>query len=432
MKTSRWVAACVAVTLVLTTLTTLATSGAAAATAVSEIHYSYGDRPGTVVVAWRGSDATIRYGTTTAYGATAQAGLSAITPVDSPGPYREVTLSGLTPDVDYHYQIGSSEDLVLRAAPTGSFRWVDVGDTASSACKPWMKQTHQLIAQLQPRFVTHGGDISEANECGAKAVHAYFTDQQVWSTAAAFQPSWGNHEYGNPTSHAPAGTPRDSMANYKGRGWVTNARTSPTDTAKQVKAPGCGTTTNTCRGEDWGWFRAGGVLFISYPEIWTNALADWRSGADALMSAAASDPTVAFVVTYGHRPAYSSLSSNGWDPTVRAAVSALAKKYAAGGGRKYVLNLAHHVHSLEVFSPIDGLTHVTNATGGQGLAKVPAPVSGSVFQFKHLGVLAGDYDALKRRLSLSWVCGPSLPGSSSQKPCGYGSVVWSKTFTATG
>lgn len=402
---------------------------AVAADSVSEIKYSYGDAPGSVVVAWRGAESKISYGPTGAYGSAATAGLSAITPVDSPGPYREVLLSGLTPGASYHYRIGNGVDHVLSTAPVGDFRWVDVGDTASSACKKWMTQTHQLIAQLQPRFVTHGGDISEANYCGTRALHSYYTDQEAWSTSAAFQPVWGNHEYGHPASYAPAGTPRDSLDNYKGRGRMTNPQFVPTDTAKQIKAPGCGPKVNTCRGEDWGWFKAGGVLFISYPEIWPGALSDWRAKADPLMAAAAKDPGVDFVVTYGHRPAYSSLSSNGWDSSVRSAISALAKKYSAANGKKYVLNLAHHVHGLEVFKPIDGLTHVTNATGGQGLAKVPGPVSGSVYQFKHLGVLAGDYDAAVHRLSLRWVCGPVLPNSSSQKSCTYGATVWSKTFT---
>ncbi|MEV6493469.1 fibronectin type III domain-containing protein [Actinoplanes sp. NPDC051633] len=395
-----------------------------------EIHYSYGDDAGSVVVSWRGADSAIAYGLTEAYGFQAVAMDSAITPVDSAGPFREVTLTGLAPDTAYHYRIGAGVDHVLRTAPIGSFRWVDVGDTASSACKPWVAQTHQLIAQLQPRFVTHGGDISEANVCGVPAVHTYYTDQQAWSTAAAFQPVWGNHEYGNPQPGAPAGTPRDSLANYKGRGRLTHPQSVPTDTVTQVKAPGCGITVNTCMGEDWGWFRAGGVLFISYPEIWVGALAAWQPVADALMAEAAQDPTINFVMTYGHRPAYSSLTVNGWDPGIRSAVDALAVKYSAGGG-KYVLNLAHHVHALEVFGPINGLTHVTNATGGQGSVALPSPpAAGSLVRFSHLGVLAGDYDAAARQLSLRWVCGPTIPDVNKQDPCGYGDTIWSTTFTA--
>ncbi len=424
MRKAFWAAMVAALTLSL-----LPTGPAAAAIAVSEIKYAYGDAAGSVVVAWRGAESKIEWGKTTAYGSSATAGVSAITPVDSPGPYREVLLTGLAADTDYHYRIGGGADHVLRSAPAGDFRWVDVGDTASSVCKTWMTQTHQLIGQLKPRFVTHGGDISEANYCGTRALHSYYTDQEAWSRSAAFQPSWGNHEYGHPASYAPAGTPRDSLDNYKGRGRVTNPQTLPGDTATTVKAPGCGKTVNTCRGEDWGWFRAGGVLFVSYPEIWSGALDAWRKAVDPLMAAAATDPAVDFVITYGHRPAYSSLSSNGWDPTVRAAISALAKKYAAANGKKYVINFAHHVHGLEVFKPIDGLTHITNATGGQGLAKVPGPVSGSVYQFKHLGVMAGDYEQAASKLTLRWVCGPKLPNSSSQNPCTYGATVWTTSFT---
>jgi hypothetical protein len=347
-----------------------------------------------------------------------------------------VALAGLAPDTAYHYRIGHGADHVLRTAPLGSFRWVDVGDTASTLCKPWVAQTHALIAELGPRFVTHGGDISEANLCGMAGVHRYYDDQQVWSTSAAFQPVWGNHEYGRPDPGlgSPAGTPRDSLANYKGRGFMTHGTAVPLDSRTRIKAPGCrgDGKVNSCRGEDWGWFRAGGVVFISYPEIWAGALKSWRTAAAKLMAYAQADPTVDFIVTYGHRPAYSSLGANGWDPTVRAALGKLAKKYSPHRGNrtgKYVLNLAHHVHGLEVFKPVHGLLQVTNAGGGQGTVELRHPAKGSVLRFAHLGVLAGDYDAAARRLSLRWMCGPRL---GTKETCGYGDTVWSTTFTAGG
>ncbi|MCA2212301.1 purple acid phosphatase family protein [Jidongwangia harbinensis] len=404
----------------------------AGADSVDEIHYSYGETPGSVVVNWRGAATTIEYGPTAAHGFQAVAGAPAILPVDSGGPFREVELTGLAPDTAYHYRISDGADHVLRTAPLGSFRWVDVGDTASTLCKPWVADVHALIARLAPRFVTHGGDISEANVCGAAAVHTYYVDQQAWSLGAAFQPVWGNHEYGSPTAGAPAGTPRDSLANYKGRSELTNPQTLALDTPTRVTAPGCPYTgsVNTCRGEDWGWFRAGGVLFVSYPEMWPGAMADWQPVADALLARAQADPEVDFVITYGHRPAYSSLNTNGWDPAVRSALDALARRYSPAPGRadgKYVLNLAHHVHALEVFGPVHGLTHVTNAGGGQGTVSLPSPAAGSLLRFSHLGVLAGDYDAGAGRLSLRWVCGPKL---GTKATCGYGDTVWSTTFPA--
>ena len=409
---------------------------AADADVVDEIHYSYGGSPMSVVVNWRGAASMISFGMTTGYGFTAVAARSAITPVDSPGPFWEVALTGLAPDTAYHYRIGAGADHVLRTAPLGSFRWVDVGDSASTRCKPWTAQVHTLIAELAPRFVTHGGDISEANLCVASAVHTYYDDQQVWSTTAAFQPVWGNHEYGypDPDQGSPVGTPRDSLANYKGRGFMTHGMAVSRDVRTQVTPPGCPGVggTNGCRGEDWGWFRAGGVMFISYPEIWPGALANWEPAADKLMAWAQANPTIDFIITYGHRPAYSSLDRNGWDPTVRTALRKLAKKYSPRRHHradKYVLNLAHHVHGLEVFAPINGLTHITNAGGGQGTVRLPHAARHSRLRFAHLGVMAGDYDAAARRLSLRWVCGPPL---RTGQTCGFGDTVWSATFRASG
>ena len=140
-------------------------------------------------------------------------------------------------------------------------------------------QTPPACSRADPAFVTHGGDISYANGCGRGAVHQYYVDQQVWSAGAAFEPVWGNHEYGEPNSDEgmtpPPGTPRDSLLNYKGRSFITNGQAVPSDTASQIANPGCGwetrATMNTCQGNDWGWFQVGHVLFISYPEPWPGA-----------------------------------------------------------------------------------------------------------------------------------------------------------------
>jgi hypothetical protein len=174
------------------------------------------------------------------------------------------------------------------------------------------------------------------------------------------------------------------------------------------------------------------VLFISYPEVWTGALESWEPVADNLMAATQRDPTIAFIVTYGHRPAYSSLTDNGWDPTVRAALNKLARRYSPHPSNprgKYVVNLAHHVHGFEVFAPIRGLTHITDAGGGQGVADVRTAAKRSLLRLAHLGVLAGDYDAASSRLTLRWVCGPAFGDKAT---CGYGDTVWSTTFTAYG
>ena len=49
---------------------------------------------------------------------------------------------------------------------------------------------------------------------------------------------------------------------------MPNAATSP------------GSPAISCCGKDWGWFDAGAVRFISYPEPWTRRLwSDWQSKA---------------------------------------------------------------------------------------------------------------------------------------------------------
>ena len=207
---------------------TVGTLQASAADLADEVHVSWGPNGTTAVLHWRGTPTDVAFGATTDYGRTATGAAPAITPVDDPGPFREVRLTGLTAETVYHYRIGTGPDRVFRTqpAPGSPVSWVDVGDTASTTCKPWMAQQHALIAAQQAHVVTHGGDISYANDCGVPAVHGFYTDIETWAasgtSSAAFMPAWGNHEYGAPTAKAPAGTPRDSLANYKGRSAVPN------------------------------------------------------------------------------------------------------------------------------------------------------------------------------------------------------------------
>jgi hypothetical protein len=410
------------------------TEAIAAADTVDEIHYSFGNDPGTVVFDWRGSETAFFYGTDTTYGSEATAAPSAITPVDIAGPFEEVSVSGLTPGATYHYRIGADGlDHTFQTAPTGSFSWVDIGDSMSSVCGAWMPAEQALIAAQAPTFVTHGGDIGVPNQCGTPSLHQYYLDQQVWSTGAAFQPVWGNHEYGPPIAGSP-GTIRDSLDNYKGRSFLTNGQAVPNDIAKQTSNPGCGSasgsTVNTCQGEDWGWFQAGHVLFISYPEPWPGAEAAWQTKAGAVMASAQADPDIDFIVTYGHRPAYTS-EPQAPDPGVQSATQALAKLYsptAANPTGKYVLSVQHHVHGMEAFRPINGLTYITDAAGGQGLATFSAtPNPNSVFRLLHFGLLSGHYDATAHSLTVSLVCGPAF--NDKKGVCTYGTTLFTDTFT---
>lgn len=409
---------------------------------VDEIHYSFGNTSDSVVFDWHGQEQNIYYGPDTNYGYVGLANNSAVTPVDSAGPFREVQLTGLTPGTTYHYKIGTNGlDHTFQTNPTGDFTWADVGDTGSTLCDPWEAQIHALIASQNPTFVTHGGDITYANQCGVAAVHQYYLDQQIWSESAAFQPVWGNHEYGQPNSDEgegtpPPGTPRDSMGNYKGRSFVTNSQTVPNDTKSQINNPGCGwetgSQTNTCMGEDWGWFQTGHVLFISYPEPWPNDYPTWQATADQLMANAQANPTIDFVITYGHRPAYSS-STTDINTNVQTALNNLALKYSpssANPNGKYILNVNHHVHWEEVFSPINNLVNITNGGGGAGQAS-PTPIaSNSIYHLTHPAILVGHYSASQHTLTVNLLCGPAFT-PNPKTTCTYGSVLYTQTFSSS-
>lgn len=412
------------------------------ADSVDEINCNWGDSGDSLWIHYRNPDAltpvdTVYYGLDATYGRQANAAAPAILPVDSPSSsFREAQLTGLALGQMIHYRIGDNGlDHTCGTPPTGAFRWDDLGDTGSTLCTPWVAITHSQIAADAPTFVTHGGDISYANDCGQAAVHQYYNDQQVWSTSAAFQPVWGNHEYGAATAAAPPGTPRDTLANYKSRSSVTNPQLVPNDTATQTSHPGCpalvGTSTNSCRGEDWGWFEASGVLFISYPEPGYNALADWKIKADALMARAQADPAVDFIVTYGHRPAYSNQQLNSTNADVATAIDALGDRYGAGvvPGGKYVLNVGHHVHGEEAFAPMHGVVNMTNGGGGEGSSALSSTTTGSVYANGHPGYLTGDYDPTAHTLHVRLRCGPAY-APNPRIPCDLGSTLYDATFTA--
>jgi uncharacterized repeat protein (TIGR01451 family) len=408
---------------------------ARAADTADEIHYSFGGTPDSVVFDWRGGDPTLYYGTDPGALQPATATAPAIRPVDNPGPFREVALTGLSPGTTYHYRIGAvGDDHTFTTTPTGNFTWVDVGDTGTTRCQPWVADIHALIAAQAPSFVTHGGDISYANECGVPAVHQYFVDQQAWSEDAAFMPAWGNHEYGPTNSESLPGATKDTLANYKGRVAIPNPQFVPLDTPSRVSNPGCGaeigSKTNTCPGEDWGWFIAGHVLYISYPEPWYNAFAAWEPVAQRLMADAQADPTIDFIVTYGHRPAYTSQSAS-VETGLRTALTTLSGLYSPTSSHadgKYVLNVAHHVHAEEVFAPIGGLVNITNGGGGAGQASFGTVASGSIFRASHPSILSAAYDATAHTLAVSLVCGPVYT-PSPKDACTSGTTVYSQTFT---
>jgi hypothetical protein len=367
-----------------------------------EIHYTF-TGANSVAFDWRGTATAIRYGLTARYGRKAVAHPARPMPFSSPGPFYEVQLTGLRPGTTYHYSIGGGKDHTFSTSPVGAFRFdveADVGDTKSS---DRVAPTQRQIAADRPAFVLVPGDLTYGNDEGQHAVDQHFNDVMAWSPNAAYMPAWGNHEWDSS---------RDDLRNYKGRFAIPHPQAS------------AGAPSEGCCGEDWGWFDAGPVRFVSYPEPYSDSTwQDWEEKAAPIMAAAQANPKISFIVTFGHRPAYSTGYHSGASD-LAADIGSLASRYS-----KYVLNLNGHSHDYERFKPIDGVVHVT--TGGGGIALEPWGASADprtairALHFQHLRI---DVDTTQIRIQA--VCGP--PASDEDVSCRTGQVIDSYTIRARG
>jgi len=380
----------------------LPTTGNADSGTADEIHYTF-TGPTSVTFDWRGTATAVQYGQTTSYGATATAHAPTPTPFSSTGPFQEADLTGLQAGTTYHYSIGGGPDATFETEPIGGFRFDVAADVGSSAQYPNVATTMAQIAADNPDFVLMVGDLTYGNVEGQGAVDQHFNDTMAWSRTAAYMPAWGNHEWETPSA--------DDLRNYKGRFALPNSQGA-------VNSPGPG-----CCGEDWSWFDAGGVRFISYPEPYSSSSTwtDWASRTDAIMAAAQSSPSINYIVTFGHRPAYSTGFHPG-ETTLASRLDALGDKYS-----KYVLNLNGHSHDYERFQPIHRITHIT--TGGGGSALEPPWTSTdprTAFRAMHLEHLRVDVTSTGMRIDA--VCGP--PTSQDDVSCAQGSVMDSYTIGA--
>lgn len=363
-----------------------------------EVHYTF-TGPRSVAFDWVGGGNTIRYGRSRAYGAKTTAHSPTPLPFSSKGPFREARLGGLQPATTYHYSIGGGRDHTFITAPAAPFRFdveADIGDSGSFG---GVLPTQRQIAADHPAFVLGVGDLTYGNDDGQHAVDRHFNDVMVWSQTAAYMPAWGNHEWDEST---------DNLRNYKGRFAIPHAHASP-------GAPG-----KNCCGEDWGWFDAGGVRFISYPEPYTDRTwQDWRAKAAPIMASAQADPHINFIVTFGHRPAYSTGYHPG-DPTLAAILNGFGDRYS-----KYVLNINGHSHDYERFQPSHHVVHVTIGGGGAELEPWSSgPSPRTVFRAMHLEHLRVTVSG--RQLQFQDVCGPS--SSHDQMKCSPGQVIDSFTI----
>jgi hypothetical protein len=390
------------VTAIVAAVTALAagTYSAAERTSVSasEVHYTFSG-PTSVTFDWAGSSEDIRYGRSRHYNRRATAHAPTPLPFSSVGPFREARLTRLRPGTTYHYSIGGGSDHTFSTVPKSRYRFdveADVGDSGNFRN---VGPTQSQIAHDRPAFVLVAGDLTYGNDDGQAAVDRHFDDVMAWSRRAAYMPAWGNHEWDESS---------DDLRNYKGRFAVPHALASP-------GAPHAG-----CCGEDWGWFDAGPVRFISYPEPYSDSTwAAWRTQAGSVMAAAQASRRIRFIVTYGHRPAY----SDGFHPGEEQLASILngfGDRYS-----KYVLNLNGHSHDYERFQPIHGVVHVT--TGGGG-AELEPPWRGTdprtVARAMHLEHLR--ISVTPARLRVEMVCGP--PTSDDDRTCARGKVFDSFTI----
>ena len=230
-------------------------------------------------------------------------------------------------------------------------------------------------------------------------IDQHFNDVMAWSKEAAYLPVWGDLEWISSST--------DSFKNYKGRFAVPNSQTSP-------GSPLAG-------GKDWYWFDYGNTRFITLPEPWSGAWSAWNTTAGELMAQAQADPNIKFIVTFGHRPAYSSGHYSG-SATLKGMLDTLGDTYS-----KYTLNINGHSNNYERSLPQHGVTHVTVGTGGANLTQdgtclwlTCTKPAWSAFRAMHLGALKLHFTG--SGIAGSFICGPA-GGGKNDVNCTKGSVV---------
>ena len=356
----------------------------------TEVHYTFTSRTA-VSFDWRGGPAAMRARIGKRW-RTFRAAAARPTPISATGPYREARVTGLRAGTAYRYTIGAVLG-TFHTAPTGDFRFDVEADIGASSDYAAVTPTQAEIAADKPSFVLVPGDLTYANDEGQAAVDRHFDDVMTWSRTAAYMPAWGNHEWDDPS---------DDLRNYKGRFAIPNAHASP-------GAPSAG-----CCGEDWSWFDAGAVRFISYPEPYSDATwRNWSTAAGAVMAAAQRNPRIHFVVTFGHRPAYSSGYHHG-DSDLASILDSFGDRYT-----KYVLNINGHSHNYERFTSIHHVVHVTMSGGGAPLEPLSSVDRRTAFRALHL--IHGRISVTRSRLTLQAICGPAT--SHDELKCHEGSVV---------
>ncbi len=379
-----------------------------ASLAADEIHYTVTGQT-SVTFDWRSSSSEnmIRYGLTSGnYIATFTAMAPNPLPFSSNGPFWEARLTGLQEATTYYYKIGNEPEATFRTPPplgASGFTVSLESDIGAATIYPNMAIVQALIAATNPNFVLVTGDLTYGDEDGQFVVDQHFNDVMVWSRTIPYMPAWGNHEWINSG---------DDMRNYKGRFDLVNPKSSP------------GVSSINCCSEDWYWFDYGNTRFIAYPEPTSGARTDWNTKVAPIMDAAQSDSRLKFIVTFGHRPAYSSGSHPG-EATLKTILDALGDRYS-----KYVLNINSHSHNYERSFPQHRVTHLTVGTGGSlfdqsGSCLWPScsKPSWSAQRFMQQGVTNLTFGSSS--IAGEFICGPrgDAWGGANDVTCNVGEVI---------
>lgn len=399
------------------------------ATINDEIHWTLTGQT-TVTFDWRGPDDTIQYGLTSAYGHSVTARAPSPMPISSCGPFREARIEGLQENTLYHYSIGNTGDHTFRTPlPRGGsdFTVFAEGDIGETSTYPLMGNVQSLIAADRPAFTLMLGDLTYANDHGQSKVDQHFNDVMSWSQDSAYMAVLGNHEWDtvghcsgttsldcNMNADCPQGQTcqsiGDDLRNYKGRFEFPNPMESP------------GVPVISGGGEDWYWFDYGNIRFIAYPEPYgSQTWTDWFDRAYRIMDDAQNDPAIRYIVTFGHRPAYSSGHHPG-SQTLSDKLDALGDSHS-----KYVLNMNGHSHGYERTTPQSGVIHVTVGTGGATLEEdgdclwlMCAQPSWSAYRAFYLGALRLHFS--ETGIEGRFICGPP-GGGENDVNCAEGSVL---------
>jgi hypothetical protein len=350
----------------------------AASAAADQIHFSI--ISGTAVTFdWIGTANQISYGTDpnkldSSISASHPAYLPVTSPwISDPGPYWEAKLTGLHSNVVYSYRIGDSGQVnKFRTPPLpgkADFRVCSTSDMHSNG--PESVAMFAQIAELKPALVLSTGDLTGAGPDGQQNVVTRFHDAMVWSQSAAWMPAWGNHDWEYTTV--------DDLRTVKGRFDIPNPGTIATSPAV------------SSGGEDWGWFDYGNTRFISCPEPWVSSSSrnEWKTQVVPVFSAAQADPNIKFIVTFGHRSAYT--SARGRSPgesSLRTILDAFRLAYS-----KYRLDLSGHNHQYERYQLSNGMTHIINSTLGSYYRGWDSPTKPTTCAFRaiHYGILVLDF-----------------------------------------